>query len=77
MPNLLCLDTYIVTDVEKFDDIDTDTKFSPESDFMHIQLPDFVENLTAEKHIDVLDAELYHLRRQFERCSPIIRLQSA
>ena len=44
---------------------------------MLIQNPEFPENLTAEKHIDNLEAELYQLRRKFETNSPIIRVQAA
>ena len=62
MPNLLCLDLYIVTDEERIEDASYGTRFRAMNEHMHIQLPDFVENLTAEKHIDTLDAEIYQLK---------------
>jgi hypothetical protein len=67
----------MITDVEKFDDLNTETLFNPSSEFMETPIPEFVENLTAEQHIDILEIEIYRLKRRFEQCSPIIRIQSA
>lgn len=77
MPNLLCLDLFIITDEERIEDASYGTRFRAMNENMRIQLPDFQENLTAERHIDTLDAELYQLKRHYEHNSPIIRLQSA
>lgn len=77
MPNLLCLDLYIITDAERIDNLNTSDRFGGMNQYMIIQNPEFPENLTAEKHIDNLETELYQLRRKFELNSPIIRIQSA
>lgn len=58
------------------------------NEHMQIQMPEFMENMTAEKHIgtipfpnhtfiETLDEEIYCLKRLFERNSPIIRIQAA
>ena len=46
------------------------------SRYMKIHSPEFVENLTAEKHLFNLEIDTYRLRRIFERNSPIRRIQS-
>ena len=77
MPNLLCLDLYIITDEERIEDASYGLRFRAMNEHMRIQIPEFIENMTAEKHIDTLDAEIYQLKRHFEQNSPIIRIQSA
>lgn len=51
MPNLLCLDLYIITDEERIEDASYGTRFRAMNEHMLIQMPEFIENLTAEKHI--------------------------
>ncbi|CAI2372624.1 unnamed protein product [Moneuplotes crassus] len=79
MPNLLCLDQYIITDEERVDNLGDgkSERFTAMNQFMLVQTPDFIGNMTAEKHIDTLETKLYQLRRRFENNSPIIRIQSA
>jgi myosin heavy subunit len=71
------MDLYVITDEERIEDASYGNRFKAMNEFMLIQLPEFKENMSAEKHIDTLDAELYQLRRRYELNSPIIRIQAA
>ena len=44
---------------------------------MMVEIPEFIEDLSTEKYIEILEDELYQLRRKFEYNSPIIRVQAA
>lgn len=67
----------MVTDEERIEEASFSTRFRAMNEFMRIHVPEFIDNITAEKHIDALEAEVYQLKRYFERNSPIIRIQAA
>jgi hypothetical protein len=43
---------------------------------MKIYIPEFIPNLSAEKHLFNFEVDIYRLKRIFERNSPSIRIQS-
>lgn len=44
--------------------------------YMKIYIPEFILNISAEKHLFNLEVDIYRLKRIFERNSPSIRIQS-
>lgn len=44
--------------------------------YMKIYIPEFIPNLSAEKHLFNFEVDIYRLKRIFERNSPSIRIQS-
>jgi hypothetical protein len=74
--SLLALDEYVITDEERFEDASFGSRFRALNRYMKIYAPDFVEHLTAEKHIFNMEVDIYRLKRIYERNSPVIRVQT-
>ena len=74
--SLLALDDWVITDEERWEDASFGIRFRAMNKYMKIYIPEFVQNITAEKHLFNLEVDIYRLKRIFERNSPSIRIQS-
>ena len=43
---------------------------------MKIYIPEFIENISADRHIFNLEIDIYRIRRIYEKNSPSVRIQS-
>jgi hypothetical protein len=65
-----------VTDEERSEDASFGVRYRAMNKYMKIYIPEFIPNLSAEKHLFNLEVDIYRLKRIFERNSPAMRIQS-
>ena len=70
------MDYCVITDEEKSEDASFGVRYRAMNKYMKIYIPEFIPNITAEKHLFNLEVDIYRLKRIYERNSPSIRIQS-
>jgi len=73
--SLLALDDCVITDEERSEDASFGVRYRAMNKYMKIYIPEFIQNISAEKHLFNLEVDTYRLKRIFERNSPSIRIQ--
>jgi len=66
----------VITDEERSEDASFGVRYRAMNKYMKIYIPEFIPNITADKHIFNLEVDIYRLKRIYERNSPSIRIQS-
>lgn len=74
--SLLALDNCVITDEERSEDASFGVRYRAMNKYMKIYIPEFIPNISAEKHLFNLEVDIYRLKRIYERNSPSIRIQS-
>jgi hypothetical protein len=76
IPTLIALDIHVITDEERIEGASFSGRFSAMHHNMNINIPDYSNEESAERHIFFLEIDIWRLKRLFERSSPVIFIQT-